>query len=272
MLDSPAEVVREERTDQGPGALLGRDLEGLRVLLAEDGIDNQNLISYLLRKVGAHVEVADNGKIAVEKAAAEHFDLILMDIQMPEMDGYEATGLLRKRGFTRPIVALTAHAMSENRQQCLEAGCDDYLAKPVNPAKLIQSIARYCAKEYSLHQDLSTDSVQEASADSPRPIESELSDDPDFVEIINQFVSGLAEKLQSMQQALANGDFETLGRLAHQLKGAGGSYGYPALTDLSKALENTAKAGDAEASGLALAPLAKFCRAIIAGRTAKTIS
>ncbi len=182
MRASPAEAIQEQRATQAHDRM-DKDLEGLRVLLAEDGIDNQNLIRYLLRKAGAEVEVADNGKIAVQKAAAEHFDLILMDMQMPEMDGYEATGLLRKRGFTRPIVALTAHAMSEDRQQCLEAGCDDYLAKPVNPAKLIQTIAQYCAKDSSLPQDISADSVQEDSVDSPWAIKSEFSDDPDFVDV-----------------------------------------------------------------------------------------
>ena len=270
MLASPAEAVQEQRA-QDPDAIAGGDLEGLRILLAEDGIDNQNLIRYLLGKTGAEVEVADNGRIAVEKAAAEHFDLILMDMQMPEMDGYEATGLLRKRGFTRPIVALTAHAMSEDRQQCLKAGCDDYLAKPVNPAKLIQTIARHCDKEFS-PQGVSSDSSQKPSSEGPAAISSEFAADPDFVEIIDQFVSGLPERIESMQEALANGDLETLGRLAHQLKGSGGSYGYSALSDPAKALEDTAKARDHEASGLALAPLTDLCRAIIAGHNAETIS
>ncbi len=243
--------------------MVGKNLEGLRVLLAEDGIDNQNLVKYLLRKAGAEVEIADNGKIAVEKASTEYFDLILMDMQMPEMDGYQATNLLRKRGFTRPIVALTAHAMSEDRQSCFKAGCDDYLAKPINHAKLIQSIARHCDEERS-PKGVSTDSTQ--------AIKSEYADDPDFVEIIDQFVAGLAEKLQSMQQALGNGDFEMLERLAHQLKGAGAGYGYSAITDPATALEESAKARDPEGAGLALAPLADLCRAIIFGHSSDSIS
>ena len=259
MVASPAEAVQDERVSKAHGRM-GKDLEGLRILLAEDGIDNQNLVKHLLHKAGAEVEVADNGRIALQKAAAEHFDLILMDMQMPEMDGYEATSLLRERGFTRPILALTAHAMDNDRQKCLDAGCDDYIAKPVNHIQLIKTIAQYCPKESS-HQ-----------GNSAQVIKSEFTDDPDLVEIINQFVTGLAEKLQSMQQALANGDFGTLQRLAHQLKGAGGSYGYPTLTDSAKVLEDTAKARDPETAGLAFALLADLCRGIIAGRSAKTVS
>jgi PAS domain S-box-containing protein len=130
-------------------------LEG-RVLLAEDGPDNQRLISFLLRKVGVEVLVAENGQVALDRvlvakpdspgyggASPASFDLILMDMQMPLMDGYEATRQLRQAGYRGPIVALTAHAMKEDRQRCLEAGCDDYLAKPVDRASLIATVARY---------------------------------------------------------------------------------------------------------------------------------
>lgn len=257
MLSDVAEVIQQQR-DSCSHSPSRQDLKGLRLLLAEDGIDNQQLLRHILRKAGADVEIADNGKLAVQKAQAEHFDLILMDVQMPEMDGHQATRLLRKSGFDSPIVALTAHAMNEDRQRCLAAGCDDYLAKPVNRLELIRTIVRHCDKVHPVQ-------------DVPTTIESEFGDDSDLSDLIDQFVSGLPEKTQNMQEAMANCDFQTLQRLAHQLKGAGGGYGYPQLTDLAKTLENAAQARDSEASGLALSPLAEHCRGIVAGRAVEGI-
>jgi CheY-like chemotaxis protein len=122
-----------------------------RVLLAEDGRDNQRIVAFHLRKAGAEVDVAGNGRVALEmleRAAAEGkpYDLLLTDIQMPEMDGYTLTRALRDCGNRIAIVALTAHAMAEDRQKCLDAGCDDYAVKPIDKAKLLATCAKWLAK------------------------------------------------------------------------------------------------------------------------------
>lgn len=114
-----------------------------RVLVAEDGEDNQRLIKHFLTKAGVKVEFVGNGREAVDRIEADPwFDMIIMDIQMPVMDGYEAARTLRDRGCSLPILALTANAMSGDRQQCIEAGCDEYETKPVNRARLLRTVER----------------------------------------------------------------------------------------------------------------------------------
>jgi CheY-like chemotaxis protein len=124
------------------------------ILLAEDGPDNQRLIAFLLRKAGAQVELAENGQIALEVAlaaqkAGDPFDVILMDMQMPVMDGYEATQKLRNAGYREPILALTAHAMIGDRQKCMDVGCDDYISKPIDPKKMVALLEAWVGRKPS---------------------------------------------------------------------------------------------------------------------------
>jgi len=221
-----------------------------RVLLAEDGLDNQRLISRLLTKAGAEVTVVDNGRAAVDEAIASPFDLILMDMQMPLLDGYGATSELRGAGYRGPIIALTAHAMSSDRHKCLEVGCDQVITKPVNRQKLLALVSQLL--ETPADQSVperpqpSTDGRSDTSPDSKDlgPLISKLAGDPDLGELVDVFVDGLPDRLAAFQQHMAEGDLAALAEIAHQLKGTAGSFGFPVITEQAKLVEQSAKAAD----------------------------
>jgi signal transduction histidine kinase len=151
-------------SDQGPPPR--QKLDG-HILLVEDGPDNQRLISYVLRRAGARVSIAEDGQRAVDMVLGAHFgrrqgdvdesfDLVLMDLQMPVMDGYEATRTLRQQGFRGPIIALTAHAMPTESQRCLEAGCDGFATKPIDREQLISLIRQHLGPPQSAADPLVT--------------------------------------------------------------------------------------------------------------------
>jgi signal transduction histidine kinase/ActR/RegA family two-component response regulator/HPt (histidine-containing phosphotransfer) domain-containing protein len=229
--------------DVRPDGASACNLNGLNVLVVDDGDTNRQLIRLLVERSGARVRTAENGQMALDLVGGARFDVILMDMQMPVMDGYTATITLRERGFTGPIIALTAHAMKGDRRKCEQAGCSGYLSKPVDSEQLLQTLAE-CKKPGRIA--IQSDRVGAFHvAREPQPIRSLLpTDDAELRAIVSEFLDTLDDKLSAMQQAWDQGDCEELARLAHWLKGAAGTVGFGCLTDPATNLEARAKNRD----------------------------
>lgn len=195
-----------------------------RVLLAEDNENNQRLITLYLRKMGLQVSTAMDGAQAVRLARAGNYDLVLMDMQMPVLSGVDAVRQLRERGYSQTIIALTANASQEDRRQCLEAGCQDFLTKPITSERLYHTLAMY----------LQTD-IQDGDTS---PLYSNLSDEePELVDLINRFISALPEMLTTIETSYQEQTWQQLKEEIHNLKGVGGGYGFPQLSEYAAEIE-----------------------------------
>ena len=273
-----SECMRTPKQEQAPLP----SLAGARILLVEDGDTNRKLIGLVLRRVGVQVTTAENGQVGAELAMHDPFDLILMDMQMPVMDGYTATALLRQQGIAVPIIALTAHAMKGDEDKCLAAGCSGYVTKPVDADVLVQTVAEMLAASGRDWEPNAASPAAAAAADpapdsapagGPRmfatvpaaadasPLFSTLPmEDAEFREIVQEFVERLQPRIATMQQAFQKRDFQELAQLAHWLKGAGGTAGFAALTEPARRLEafvRDQQCDDIEAAVADLMDLAK---------------
>ena len=231
------------------------DLSGVRILLAEDGVDNREILTAYLTGAGATVAVAENGREAVEQAikadeAGQPFVAVLMDMQMPVMDGYSATSELRRRGYGGPIVALTANAMLEDRARCMSAGCDDYMSKPIDQRVLLSAIARFTSGGPEAAERSPETNCGEAPPDSrdmelkpEQPIRSPLAADPRLAPVLASFVGRLPAAVSEILRLKAAKSVADLTRAAHKLKGAGGSYGLPEISAAATEVEDRLRGG-----------------------------
>ncbi len=220
-------------------------LSAVRVLLVEDGEINRKLITVILRRAGATVTTVENGRLGVDIASQKPFDLILMDMQMPVMDGYTATRALQAQGFAGPIIALTAHAMKGDEERCRAAGCTGYLTKPIDSNELLRAIAD-ALRVTSRGQGRNDCTLVEARDDS-RLVSTLPLDDPDFRGFIQEFADSLAQKLPELREAWQAADWQQVAQLAHWLKGVAGSVGFAAFTKPAAELERLARTGRADA-------------------------
>jgi CheY-like chemotaxis protein/HPt (histidine-containing phosphotransfer) domain-containing protein len=206
----------------------------LHVLLAEDNAVNQRLAASLLERRGHRVTIAANGREAIEALERQAFDVVLMDVQMPEMGGFEATAAIRKKEETTggriPIVAMTAHAMKGDRERCLEAGMDDYLTKPLDSRRLcalVESLASAIAAAAEPDESLLTSQVL-ARVGGDREL---------LAEISRLFVDDAPQHLQRIRAAIDARDSDALRRAAHSLKGAAANFDAEGVVTVARTLE-----------------------------------
>jgi signal transduction histidine kinase/DNA-binding response OmpR family regulator/HPt (histidine-containing phosphotransfer) domain-containing protein len=247
--------VKEKRGDLAAG---GRRLDPvessvparrLRILLAEDNAVNQTLAIIILDKQGHTVVVAGNGKEALAALDRQSFDLVLMDVQMPEMDGFEATARIRERekaiGGHIPIIATTAHAIKGDRERCLEAGMDEYVTKPIEAAELVRAIVRLVP---AAAQGEPNSIAHDRTADVEKLLPAFLKRVGGKVEhlkkLVEVFVPESAKALEEIRAAIASRDAPRLKRVAHSFKGAVAIFGVVAATEAVLKLELMGRAGD----------------------------
>jgi CheY-like chemotaxis protein/HPt (histidine-containing phosphotransfer) domain-containing protein len=239
LLVSPTEALR--RTPK-PSERVPTRLDGLRVLIVDDGDTNRKLIKILLTRAGATVDTAENGQICLDKVAGAEFDAILMDMQMPVLDGYSAAQRLREQGRRLPIIALTAHALKGEEDKCRAAGCDGYLTKPVNRDDLIECVHRMCAAAASLPEAKTLDEAPAV----PTMLSDEDLNDPEFRAIAEDFAASLQAFVGDLSQAFHNQDWTDLIGRAHKLKGTAGMVGFPSVGELALQVETAAQSNDSD--------------------------
>ncbi|MCE5314820.1 MAG: response regulator [Armatimonadota bacterium] len=236
--------AKSEPVERESYAPMPKNARSLSILLAEDNPVNQKLALRILQKRGHKVNVVDNGQNAVEAVNGQHFDLILMDVQMPEMDGFEATTAIRKKEKTTgthiPIIAMTAHAMTEDKERCIAVGMDDYISKPIRANALIA----ICENPELVHESASHEDAESHVFDLNSALARLDGDRLLFQEITGLFLDDCPRLASAIREAITNQDSNALERSAHALKGAVSNFSSGPAFDLSLKLERTGRSGD----------------------------
>jgi two-component system sensor histidine kinase/response regulator len=229
---------------------------GARILLVEDNELNQEVATGMLAEAGLLVDTAEDGSIAVKMVTQEHYDLVLMDMQMPVMDGLAATREIRKNPLLRnlPIVAMTANAMLQDREACLAAGMKDFVAKPIEPALLWAALLRWIparqpglkpAREPLIGQSgssaTSTLPARIPGVDIAAGLRRVMGKQALYLSILRKFLAGHADAVAQLKKALGNGDSVTAGRLAHTLRGVAGNIGATGIQQAAELVERAIK-------------------------------
>jgi CheY-like chemotaxis protein len=222
----------------------------------------------VLEEIGLRVDDAENGRVGADKALQEGYDAILMDMQMPVMDGFAATRLLRQRGVKVPIIALTANAMKGFEHEVMEAGCSGYLTKPVDIDGLIQTLAGSLGGRRThgpaLKKEAAPSIPAVAASSSPSaPVVSRLADHPRLRAVVRKFAQQMPERMQAIEAAWGARDFGALASLAHWLKGSGGTAGFDAFTAPARTLEQLAKAASEEETQEVVAELRQLVEHLV---------
>jgi len=227
LLDSIVEVLSVATGDEADASTApGKPVSTrhLHILLAEDGIVNQKVAVSLLEQRGHRVTVANNGRQAIAALDSESFDVVLMDIQMPTMDGFEATTTIREKekaaGGHIPIIAMTAHAMKGDRERCFEAGMDGYIAKPIRAKDLYETIETTAAKVWESQKQNDTISDEVEILDRDKILEQTGANEETLEEIVELFAAESAKLMKKIRDAISNKDASGLQRAAHTLKGS----------------------------------------------------
>jgi signal transduction histidine kinase/DNA-binding response OmpR family regulator len=234
----------------------------VRILVAEDNVVNQKVAVRILEKLGYRAEVAANGREAVTSLEKIPYDLVLMDVQMPEMNGFEATRVIRDPASTVlrhdiPIVAMTAHALKGDRERCLEAGMDDYVSKPVTPVGLTEVLDRHLA-EGAVPKGVI---VARPFRPDPRPVEIErirevAAGDADFErELIEAFLSDSEAQITGLELALGRKDAEEVRARAHTIKGSSANAGAAGMHERACRMEEIGSCGDLSPAATAFSEL-----------------
>ena len=236
-----------------------RDIKHLsgKILLVEDSEDNQQLIEMYVHKTGAKIDIADNGLQGVDMALADHYDLVLMDMQMPVMDGVEAIGLLRQNNYTRPIVALTANAMMSTREKCLEVGANDFMVKPIDLMVFYDILNKY------LEVIGDVDESQQSIDETAESRSAEYYSNPRYLAIVEKFKHKLPDMVAELSMLVEDKNWEMVIARSHDLKGLGGTMGFLQITEIAGRLNSRARKKDYAKVVKTSKELEQACRTIM---------